>query len=153
MKRFLLSCVLVLATSIINGQETFDNPIIPGFHPDPSICRVGDDFYLVASSFEWFPGIPVYHSRNLMNWEQIGHVLTRPSQLALNEGLKHSQGLWAPTIRYHEGLYYVICTAQDASINSSQKAGGFIGPYIGMYASSNGQSSSNHADFQYFDFR
>lgn len=114
MKRILLSFASLCATVILFGQETFNNPIIPGFHPDPSICRVGDDFYLVTSSFEWYPGIPIYHSRDLMNWEQIGHVLTRPSQLALNEGMKHSRGLWAPTIRNHEGLYYVICTAQDA---------------------------------------
>ena len=55
----------------------YQNPILPGFHPDPSICRVGDDFYLVTSSFEYFPGLPIYHSRDLVHWEQIGHCLTR----------------------------------------------------------------------------
>ena len=54
-----------------------NNPILPGFRPDPSICRVGDDYYLVTSSFAYFPGVPVYHSKDLANWEQIGHVLTR----------------------------------------------------------------------------
>ena len=54
--------------------------VIPGFHPDPSICRVGDDYYLICSSFEYFPGIPVFHSRDLRNWEQIGNALDRPSQ-------------------------------------------------------------------------
>ena len=55
--------------------------IIPGFHPDPSICRVGKDYFLVASSFVYFPGIPIFHSRDLVNWRQIGHCLTRKSQL------------------------------------------------------------------------
>ena len=55
----------------------FHNPIIPGYSPDPSICRVGKDYYLVNSTFEYFPGVPVYHSTNLVNWELIGHVLTR----------------------------------------------------------------------------
>lgn len=66
---------------------------------------------MVTSSFEWFPGLPVFHSKDLVNWEQIGHVLNRPSQLQMKDGLKASWGLWAPTIRYHNGLYYVICTA------------------------------------------
>ena len=57
------------------------NPILRGFYPDPSICRVGDDFYIVNSSFSFYPGVPVFHSRDLVNWEQIGHVLDRPSQL------------------------------------------------------------------------
>jgi xylan 1,4-beta-xylosidase len=60
---------------------TFTNPIIPGFHPDPSICRVGEDYFLVNSSFEYFPGVPLFHSHDLVHWRQIGHVLTRPSQL------------------------------------------------------------------------
>ena len=98
----------------LHALTTFRNPIIPGFHPDPSICRVGEDYYLVTSSFEWYPGLPIYHSKDLMHWEQIGHVLARPSQLNLKAGLKHSAGLWAPTIRYHEGVFYVICTAQQA---------------------------------------
>lgn len=116
-----LSLILALAVAIpftaLKAGETFRNPVIPGFHPDPSVCRVGDDYYLVTSSFEWFPGIPIFHSRDLMNWEQLGHVLTRPSQLAMNEGMKHSQGLWAPTIRHHDGVFYVICTAQSAGGN------------------------------------
>src|SRR6187397_2409852 len=64
-------------------ERTFDNPILPGLHPDPSICRVGDDFYLVTSSFEYFPGVPIFHSRDLVSWRQLGHVLTRKSQLDL----------------------------------------------------------------------
>lgn len=85
------------------------NPILPGFYPDPSICAVGEDFYLVNSTFSYFPGLPVMHSRDLAHWEQIGNVMERESQLPLkNSG--HSQGLFAPTIRYHEGTYYVVCT-------------------------------------------
>lgn len=115
----------------LNSQNTgyFNNPILPGFHPDPSICRVGEDYYLVTSSFEWFPGLPVYHSRDLIHWEQIGHVLDRPSQLQLRDGLPHSSGLWAPTIRYHEGVYYVICTATGAGGNFFVKSDNPAGPY------------------------
>ncbi len=87
----------------------FKNPIIPGYNPDPSICRVGDDFYLVNSTFEFFPGVPIYHSKNLINWELIGHCLTRREQLEL-EGCRNSGGIYAPTIRYHEGMFYMITT-------------------------------------------
>ena len=86
----------------------FQNPILPGFHPDPSVCRVGDDYYLVNSTFEYFPGLPVYHSRDLVHWAPIGHVLDRPGQL--NLGAASSAGLYAPSIRYHDGTFYVVCT-------------------------------------------
>lgn len=88
---------------------TYKNPIIPGFYPDPSICRVGEDYYLVCSSFEYFPGVPLWHSRDLVNWEQLGYVLTRESQLPL-AGCRISGGIYAPTIRYHEGRFYMITT-------------------------------------------
>ncbi|WP_449539328.1 glycoside hydrolase family 43 protein [Ferdinandcohnia sp. Marseille-Q9671] len=90
-------------------STTFKNPIIPGFYPDPSICRVGDDFYLVTSTFEYFPGIPIFHSKDLVNWNQIGHVLTRPEQLNL-DGTPNSKGIYAATIRYNKGIFYVITT-------------------------------------------
>lgn len=94
-----------------HGDEvrTFRNPIIAGFHPDPSICRVGADFYLVTSSFEYFPGIPIFHSTNLVDWRRVGHVLTRPSQLRLNR-VRSSGGIYAPTLRYGRGRYYVVTT-------------------------------------------
>ncbi|WP_198931781.1 glycoside hydrolase family 43 protein [Labilibacter marinus] len=92
-----------------NSQEVIHNPVLPGFYPDPSICRVGDDFYMVNSTFSYFPGIPVFHSRDLTNWKQIGHVLNRPSQIDL-EGLGVSQGIFAPTIRYNKGTFYLITT-------------------------------------------
>lgn len=85
------------------------NPILPGFYPDPSICRVGEDFYLVTSSFSYFPGVPVFHSRDLVHWKQIGHCLTRPSQLPLDWQYV-SGGIYAPTIRYHDGLFYMVTT-------------------------------------------
>ena len=69
------------------------NPIIRGFNPDPSICRVGEDYYLVTSTFEFFPGVPIYHSRDLSSWRLIGHVLTRPEQLNL-KGIRASGGVY-----------------------------------------------------------
>lgn len=104
------------------------NPIIPGFYPDPSICGVGDDFYLVNSTFSYFPGIPIMHSKDLVHWEQIGHVMDRQSQLPL-EGGRHSQGLFAPTIRYHEGVFYVICTNETNGGNFIVTAKDPAGPW------------------------
>ena len=75
------------------AQDLYRNPLLPGFYPDPSVCRVGEDYYMVNSSFEWFPGIPVHHSKDLVNWRQIGHVLDRPSQLNMKQGMKASAGL------------------------------------------------------------
>lgn len=85
------------------------NPIMPGFYPDPSILAVDGDYYLCNSTFAYFPGLSLMHSKDLVHWEQIGNVLDRHSQLPL-EGADHSQGLFAPTIRYNNGTYYVICT-------------------------------------------
>jgi Beta-xylosidase len=90
-------------------RTSYENPIIPGFNPDPSVCRVGEDYYLVTSSFEFFPGVPIYRSRDLVHWLLIGHCLTRASQLPL-EGAPCSGGIWAPTIRYHDGLFYMVST-------------------------------------------
>lgn len=89
--------------------RTFHNPIIPGFHPDPSICRVGSNYYLVNSSFEYFPGVPVFQSRDLVHWKQIGYCLTRKSQLNLDH-VPDSAGIYAPTLRYHDGTFYMITT-------------------------------------------
>jgi len=89
----------------------YHNPIIPGFYPDPSICKKGDDYYLVTSSFEFFPGVPIFHSKDLVNWKQIGHCLTRKSQLDLDK-VPCSKGIYAPTIRYnpHDDLFYMVTT-------------------------------------------
>lgn len=101
--------LFICIQQFLHSQQGYKNPIIPGFNPDPSICRVGHDFYLVTSSFEYFPGLPIYHSKDLVNWQQIGHCLTRDSQLPLDKA-PASTGLFAPSLRYHDGLFYVICT-------------------------------------------
>ncbi|MET8140482.1 glycoside hydrolase family 43 protein [Sphaerisporangium sp. NPDC005288] len=95
----------------------FSNPILPGFHPDPSICRVDEDYYLVTSSFEWFPGVPIFHSKDLVHWRQLGHVLDRASQLPL-DGVRPSGGIYAPTLRHHDGLFYMITTLVDGLMES-----------------------------------
>lgn len=90
-------------------KNTFKNPLLSGFYPDPSICRVGEDYYLVTSSFVYYPGLPIFHSRDLVHWEQIGHAIHRPDQLDY-KNCETSLGLWAPSIRYHEGTFYIINT-------------------------------------------
>lgn len=86
----------------------YKNPIIRGYSPDPTICRVKDDFYIVNSSFEFFPGLPVYHSKNLANWELVSYCLTRESQLRLHH-CPESGGIYAPTLRWHDGRFF-LCT-------------------------------------------
>ncbi|MFI9000885.1 family 43 glycosylhydrolase [Streptomyces sp. NPDC053541] len=93
-------------------SASFGAPVLPGFRPDPSVCRVGDDYYLVTSSFEWFPGLPVFHSRDLVHWRRLGAALDRPSQLDL-DGVAPSRGLFAPTIRHHDGVFHLVCTLMD----------------------------------------
>ncbi|MBN2392034.1 MAG: glycoside hydrolase family 43 protein [Anaerolineae bacterium] len=102
-------------------SKTYRNPILPGFYPDPSICRVGEDYYMVNSTFEYFPGLPIFHSRDLVHWRQIGHALDRPSQLPLDE-VRPSGGLYAPTIRFHDGMFYVINTL----VAGTKESGNFI---------------------------
>ncbi len=95
------------------AQEKFSNPIIRGGYPDPSICKVGDTFYLVNSSFEYFPGLPIHKSKDLINWELIGYGLNRESQVNSIVNLVDVQsngGIHAPTIRYKDGVYYIITT-------------------------------------------
>jgi xylan 1,4-beta-xylosidase len=82
-------------------------PVIGGFHPDPTVCRVGEDVYLACSSFEYAPGVPVFRSRDLATWELVGHALDRPSQLQL-AGVGPSGGIYAPTLRHHDGLFYLV---------------------------------------------
>lgn len=85
------------------------NPILPGFNPDPCICRKGDDYYMAVSTFEWFPGIPVYHSRDLKNWELYTHVLTDDEEVNLKK-LPSAKGVWAPCLTYceEEEMFYVV---------------------------------------------
>jgi len=86
-------------------------PILPGFHPDPSICRAGKDYYLINSSFEYFPGVPIFTSRDLLTWRQIGNVLDRESQLNVSPGITGAgKGIYAPTIRFHDGRFWMATT-------------------------------------------
>ena len=96
----------------IDPTSQYLNPILAGFYPDPSFCRVGDKFYLVNSSFAFFPGVPIFESDDLVNWQQIGHVLDRPSQLPL-DGQGVSRGIFAPDIKYNpkNKTYYMITTS------------------------------------------
>lgn len=102
--------LLLIMVQQVKSQETFKNPILSGYHPDPSICRVGDDYYMVNSTFEWFPGMPIHHSKDLVNWELIGYGIHRPEQLEFQEGLGDYMGVFAVTIRYHKGVFYLINT-------------------------------------------
>ena len=96
----------------IDPATQYMNPILAGFYPDPSICRVGDTYYLVNSSFAFFPGVPIFESKNLVNWTQTGYVLDRPSQLPL-DGQGVSRGIFAPDIKYNpkNKTYYMITTS------------------------------------------
>ena len=96
-------------TAELQSSFGYENPVLPGFYPDPSICRVGEDYYMVTSTFAYFPGIPIFHGKDLIHWNQIGYCLTRDSQLDLKR-CNIGSGLWAPTIRWRDGVFYMICT-------------------------------------------
>jgi xylan 1,4-beta-xylosidase len=120
--------LIFFANCSVEYNETYTNPVISGGYPDPSICRVGDDYYTVHSSFEYFPGVPVFHSKDLVNWHQIGYCLTRESQLPLKK-MRYSGGIYAPTIRYHDGLFYMITTNVDGGGNFYVTAKNPAGPW------------------------
>ncbi|MEK4111685.1 xylan 1,4-beta-xylosidase [Paenibacillus sp. DS2363] len=90
-------------------KKMITNPILPGFHPDPSICRAGEDYYIATSTFEWFPGVRIHHSRDLVHWRPIASPLTRVTQLNM-EGNINSGGVWAPCLSYDNGVFYLIYT-------------------------------------------
>lgn len=98
------------------SKNEFRNPILPGFAPDPSIVSVGNDHYVVNSSFGWFPGLPIYHSSDLVNWRQIGNAITSADDFKL-PSVGINRGLFAPTIRWHEGLFYIITTCIECGDN------------------------------------
>lgn len=125
----LFVCLLMANLFTFADNSTFRNPILSGFHPDPSICRVGDDYYMVNSSFEWFPGIPIYKSKDLVNWKLIGYGVTRPEQMQFADGLQDSRGIYAVTIRYHEGLFYLITTCVQCDGNFYITAKDPAGPW------------------------
>lgn len=110
----------------------YKNPIIEGFSPDPSVCAVGDDYYLVTSTFAYFPGVPIYHSKDLVHWTQIGNILNRKEQLPL-QNAEHSQGIFAPSIRYHNGVFYMTTTnvtnGGNFYVTATNPAGPWSDPY------------------------
>ena len=116
-------------------SETYRNPIISGFAPDPSICRSGDDYYLINSTFEYFPGIPVYHSTDLVNWKLIANALHDINQNIVMDSINSSAGIHAPTIRYHKELFYIIATnnLNGEMINFIMTAEDPNGPWSNAY--------------------
>ncbi|MFC3101645.1 glycoside hydrolase family 43 protein [Altererythrobacter lauratis] len=96
--------------------DSFRNPVLPGFQPDPSIVRVGDDFYLTNSTFSWFPGLPIYHSRDLVNWNLIGHAIDRPGMVDFS-GLGTNRALFAPAITYGHGKFWIVNTCIECGNN------------------------------------
>jgi alpha-N-arabinofuranosidase len=126
--------ILVLLCTVLTGnlfsqdKKEFSNPILAGFYPDPCLCKVASDYYLVNSTFSYYPGIPIFHSKDLVNWKLIGHVLDRPEQLNL-DGLGVSRGIFAPAIRYNKGIFYLTCTVVDGGGNFVVTAKNPAGPW------------------------
>lgn len=104
------------------------NPVLAGFYPDPSVLKVGSDYYLINSTFAYFPGIPIFHSKDLKTWKQIGNVISRPSQMNFM-GHRMTRGLFAPAIEHHNGIYYVTCTLIDRGGNFVVTAKDPAGPW------------------------
>jgi alpha-N-arabinofuranosidase len=117
MRKILLLFYLSQSLFTVKAQY-FTNPILAGYYPDPSICRAGDDYYIVNSSFAYYPGLPIFHSKDLLNWKLISYAMDRPEQHDL-DGHGVSRGLFAPSISYHNGTFYIVCTKVD-------KVGNFV---------------------------
>ena len=128
--RIFFSYLVVLTTFFtgVQAQMTLENPILPGFYPDPAICKAGSDYYMVTSTFVYFPGIPVLHSKDLKNWKQIGSAISRPSQMDFM-GEQVSRGLFAPAINHHNGIFYITCTDIDHGGNFIITATNPAGPW------------------------
>ncbi len=119
----------------MKNSMTNTNPILPGFYPDPSVCRVDNDYYLVTSTFAYYPGVPIFHSQDLVHWNQIGNILTRKEQLPLVNA-ETSEGIFAPTLRYHDGTFYMITTnvtptntLNNFIVTATDPAGPWSDPY------------------------
>jgi xylan 1,4-beta-xylosidase len=126
---YFLAAFSLIGSNIIFAQSTtLVNPILAGFFPDPSVVKVGTDYYLVNSTFSYFPGLPVFHSKDLKNWKQIGSVIHRTSQMNFM-GQRMTRGLFAPSISYHKGVYYVVCTNIDHKGNFVVTAKDPAGPW------------------------
>lgn len=116
------------AESLTAGPGDFANPVLPGFQPDPSIVRVDDDYYLVNSTFSWFPGLPIYHSRDLIHWRQIGNAIDRPGRLTIGK-VGVTRGLFAPAISHHGARFYIVNTCIDCGGNFIVTADDPAGPW------------------------
>ncbi|GAA4780684.1 glycoside hydrolase family 43 protein [Stakelama sediminis] len=110
------------------GPDQYRNPILQGFYPDPSVLRVGKDFYLVNSTFAYFPGLPIFHSTDLVSWTQIGNAIDRPSQMNFGK-IGISRGIFAPDLSYHDGTYYLAGTCVDCGGNFVMTAKNPAGPW------------------------
>ncbi|WP_020601308.1 glycoside hydrolase family 43 protein [Spirosoma panaciterrae] len=132
MKKILITTALIAVlagqSQTTSAQTTLVNPILTGFYPDPSIVKVGPDYYLVNSTFSYFPGLPIMHSKDLKNWKQIGNVIDRPEQMDFM-GERLTRGLFAPGISYNKGTFYVTCTDIDHDGNFVVTAKNPAGPW------------------------
>ncbi|MEO9774031.1 glycoside hydrolase family 43 protein [Roseibium sp.] len=128
-----------------NAPQKITNPILPGFNPDPSICRVGDDYYIATSTFEWFPGVQIHHSKDLKHWRLVTRPLTRPEQLDMR-GNPDSCGIWAPCLTHADGRFWLVYTDVKRKDGSFKDAHNYIvtapaieGPWSDpVYANSSG---------------
>ena len=111
------------------AKDEYQNPILAGFHPDPSVVRVGNDFYMVNSTFGFFPGIPIFHSQDLVHWSQIGNVIHRPEQLSFDGLSLVYNGVYAPAIEHKDGIFYVINTCVACGGNFVVTATNPAGPW------------------------
>lgn len=138
----------------------YRNPIIPGFHPDPSICRVDQDYFLVTSSFDYFPGVPLFHSRDLVHWRQTGYCLTRIGSFATVVAQQPlPAGLVTLIVRADRYAYEFAVRAEDSdeyilvTLETRYLATEVAGAYFALYASGNGQDRATPAFFDWFDYR
>ncbi|KAL4868447.1 hypothetical protein BDV12DRAFT_185957 [Aspergillus spectabilis] len=141
-------------------MSCFTNPILPGFYPDPSCIRVGDIYYMANSSFQFFPGIPIHKSKDLINWQLIGNAINRPSQLDLStattkvnnasRGEIFTGGIYAPTIRYHRGVFYIVCTMLTGTVDMRPDED--FQPSNFIITATDIEDPSSFSDLIYFDF-
>lgn len=132
MRNIVLAFVTFLLLHNFYAQEapkTFQNPIISGGFPDPSICKVGDTYYIANSSFIWYPGVPIHKSKDLVNWELVSYALNTPKHLNIDDKTGKSGGIWAPTIRYHKGLFYLTVTQKRCGTSIVSTAKNVEGPW------------------------
>ncbi len=129
MKKFFFLLSVFTNLHYANAQS-FTNPVLAGYYPDPSICKAENEFYIVNSSFAHYPGLPIFHSKDLLNWELLTYALNRPEQLNLEgRGAGVSRGLFAPAITYHKGIFYIVCTNVSGAGNFVITAKDAKGPW------------------------